>query len=58
MDKEILEKRLEDIQKAIDNSLAQHHMLLGRLEEVKYTIEQLNLQSAVEPDDKEEADNE
>ncbi len=48
MDKELLEARIDDIQKAVDQSIAQHHMLLGRLEECKFLLSQCDIQQLVD----------
>ncbi len=39
-----MEQRIRDIEAAIQQSLLQHHMLLGRLEEAKYLLEQEQMQ--------------
>ncbi len=48
MDKDLLQTRIDDIQKAVEQSIAQHHMLLGRLEEAKYFLEQINIQQMLD----------
>lgn len=48
MDRELLLKRQAEIESAIAQSLANHHMLMGRLEETKYNIEQLDMQELVD----------
>lgn len=47
MDIEILNNRIDDIKKALEQSLAQHNMLLGRLEEAKYFLEQAEVQELI-----------
>jgi hypothetical protein len=41
MDKQAVVARIEEIAKAIENSLAQHNALVGRLNEAKYILEQM-----------------
>jgi len=41
MDKQAVIARIEEIAKAIENSLAQHNALVGRLNEAKYILEQM-----------------
>ena len=41
MDKQAIIARIEEIAKAIENSLAQHNALVGRLNEAKYILEQM-----------------
>jgi len=41
MDKQALIERIEEIGKAIEQSLAQHNALVGRLNEAKYMLEQM-----------------
>ena len=48
MDKELLQVRINDIQKAIEQSIAQHHMLLGRLEEAKHIMQQIDVQQLID----------
>lgn len=48
MDRDILVKRQADIEAAIVQALSNYHMLMGRLEETKYNIEQLDMQKLVD----------
>lgn len=48
MDRELLQARIDDIQKAVEQSIAQHHILLGRLEEAKYLQQQMGIQQLVD----------
>ncbi len=41
MDKQAVVARIEEIGKAIEQSLAQHNALVGRLNEAKYILEQM-----------------
>ncbi len=41
MDKQTLIARIEEISKAIEQSLAQHNALVGRLNEAKFIFEQM-----------------
>ena len=41
MDKQAVIARIEEIAKAIENSLAQHNALVGRLSEAKFILEQM-----------------
>lgn len=41
MDKQAVVSRIEEIAKAIEQSLAQHNALVGRLNEAKYILEQM-----------------
>ncbi len=41
MDKQTVVARIEEIGKAIEQSLAQHNALVGRLNEAKYILEQM-----------------
>jgi hypothetical protein len=47
MDKELLQARIDEIQKALEQSMAQYHMLLGRLEEARYQMQQIDIQQLV-----------
>lgn len=44
MDKQILESRIQDLEKALQESLNSYHLILGRLEESKYLLTQYDLQ--------------
>jgi hypothetical protein len=41
MDKQAVVERVAEIGKAIENSLAQHNALVGRLNEAQYILEQM-----------------
>ncbi len=43
-----MQKRMDDLNKALAESLANHHMLLGRLEECKYMVNQADMQNMVD----------
>lgn len=45
---ELMQKRMDDLNKALAESLANHHMLLGRLEECKYMVNQADMQNMVD----------
>ena len=48
MDKDMLVKRIAEIQAAVEQSVTNHHGLLGRLGEAKFMLEQLEKCEAVE----------
>lgn len=43
MTKELIEKRLADLQKALEQSFANTNMLLGGIEECKHWLQAINL---------------
>ncbi len=47
MDKDILEARMTDLDKAVAECLAQYHQVFGRLQECKYLLQQLEMQELV-----------
>ncbi len=48
MDKELLEARIKDVRQALEQSLANHHQIIGRLEELNYMMQQLEMQELVD----------
>jgi predicted ATPase len=48
MDKEILQNRINDLDKALVEALAQYHQIFGRLQETKYFLEQMAIQELVD----------
>ncbi len=48
MDKELLQARMDDVRKALEQSLANHHQIIGRLEELNYMMQQLEMQELVD----------
>jgi hypothetical protein len=48
MDKDILEQRALDLQQAVEQSFMQYHQTLGRLEEVKHMLQQLDVQQLID----------
>ena len=47
MDREILEARMMDLEKASAECLAQYHQIFGRLQECRFLLEQLGMQELV-----------
>lgn len=52
MDKDILQRRIDDLQKGAAECLAQYHMVNGRLEEAKYLMQQMDMQKLVDEGEK------
>ena len=48
MDIELLQQRIADLEKAIEQSAIQHNQLFGRLQEALYFREQMNIQTLVD----------
>lgn len=44
MTRDILDLRIKDLEKALQESLNNYHLILGRLEESKYLLTQYDLQ--------------
>lgn len=42
MDKEFYEQRIKELSKAIDDATVHHHLLVGRLQEANYFLDQEN----------------
>lgn len=47
MDFEVLQQRITDLEKAIEQSAIQHNQLFGRLQEALYFREQINMQKFI-----------
>lgn len=41
MNKEVIKSRIDDLKKAIDNSLGNHNALLGRMAEAEYLLSEI-----------------
>lgn len=52
MDKDILNARIVDLDKALAEALAQYHQIFGRLQECKYLVEQIQMQELVDKGEK------
>ncbi len=48
MDKDILQNRIDELQKGVADCLAQYHMVVGRCEEAKYLMQQIQVQELVD----------
>jgi hypothetical protein len=49
MTKEQLIERVQQLQKAVEQDVAEHHQLLGRLNECREQLTQLEAEQAIEP---------
>lgn len=47
MDKSVIENRISEIMKAIEQSIAHHNSLLGRLDEAKHILAQVEAAAPV-----------
>ncbi len=45
---DVMQKRMDDLNKALAESLGNHHMLLGRIQELQYMMEQAAAQDMVD----------
>jgi len=48
MDKELLQARMKDVREALEQSLANHHQMIGRLEELNFMMQQLEMQELID----------
>jgi hypothetical protein len=52
MDKDIIQARIADLDKALAEALAQYHQIFGRLQECKYLLDQIAMQEIVDQGEK------